>query len=211
MALFKVHNISKKQIKRSKHTTNNRPWPNWNSWFNFIQGFITWLLWVHRQVFAKIFRISDSLRNPSVWKEEGGGVGVVFDPAINWRRGHKQFVKGKKEPKRMEPEDTNGLKLLLVEIYTGISERHLDHDNDSCNYGEDDMTLEMVIMIDLVVAGGRLSCFPPSTAWRSSSGASAAKSIIAISSSSSDIITIIIAISSSSSSLGQSRPTAGKA
>ena len=85
----------------------------------------------------------------------------------------------------MEPEDTNGLKLLLVEIYTGISERHLDHDNDSCNYGEDDMTLEMAIMIDFVLAGGRLSCFPPSTAWRSSSGASAAKSIIAISSSSS--------------------------
>ena len=101
-----------------------------------------------------------------------------------------------KEPKRMEPEDTNGLKLLLVEIYTGISERHLDHDNDSCNYGEDDMTLEMAIMIDLVFAGGRLSCLPPSTAWCSSSGASAAKSIIAI---------------SSSSSLGQSRPSDEKA
>ena len=46
----------------------------------------------------------------------------------------------------MEPEDTNGLKLLLVEIYTGIFERHLDHDNDSYIYGKDDMTLEMVIM-----------------------------------------------------------------
>ena len=46
----------------------------------------------------------------------------------------------------MEPEDTNGLKLLLVEINVGIFERHLDHDNDSYIYGKDDMTLEMVIM-----------------------------------------------------------------
>ena len=147
------------------------------------------------------------------------GVVRVFDPAINWRRGHKQFVKGKKEPKRMEQEDTNGLKLLPVEINVGIFERHLDYDNDSYLYGKDDTTIEMVILIDLVVAGGRLSCLTPSTAWRSSSGASAAKSIIAISSSSSSspssspyhhhrhhhrhiivIIAIIIAISSSSSS-----------